>query len=254
MTDALTHSWPELARTVWGRTPARIFAGRAGSSYSTAAQLELREAHAAAADAVHQELDLTSALGSKFCEAHKLFEVTTYAASKAEFLLRPDLGRRLPGEARAAIQSRCPPNVDLQIAIGDGLSVAAVSAQVPQLLPLLMHNAFRREWHLGQPFVIRHCRVGVLNEIGELLSPRVTLLLIGERPGLATAESLSAYLAFRPDRSHTDADRNLVSNIHARGTPPAVAAGRILDLVSAMMSHQVSGTKLNVPDVTLPKR
>jgi ethanolamine ammonia-lyase small subunit len=244
MTDELTHSWPELAR-IRERTPARIFAGRAGSSYRTSAQLDLREAQAAVADAVHEELDLTQMLGSKFCEAHKLFEVTTLAASKPEFLLRPDLGRRLSDEARATIKDRCRPNVDLQIAIGDGLSVAAVSAQVPQLLPLLMHNAFRREWHLGQPFVIRHCRVGVLNDIGEVLSPTVTMLLIGERPGLATAESLSAYLAFRPNRHHTDADRNLISNIHARGTPPGVAAARILDLVSAMMSHQVSGTKLS---------
>jgi ethanolamine ammonia-lyase small subunit len=244
--DKLVAAWPELARAVRERTPARIFAGRAGSSYRTGAQLDLREDHAAAADAVHDELDLTAALGGKFCESHKLFEVATLAASKAEFLLRPDLGRRLSEEACATIKERCRPNVDLQIAIGDGLSVAAISAQVPQLLPLLLHNAFRREWHLGQPFVIRHCRVGVLNDIGELLSPRVTLLLIGERPGLATAESLSAYLAFRPNLSHTDADRNLISNIHARGTPPSVAAGRILDLAAAMMSHQISGTRLNL--------
>jgi ethanolamine ammonia-lyase small subunit len=246
MTDELTHSWPELARTVRERTPARIFAGRAGSSYRTSAQLDLRQAQAAAADAVRDELDLTRTLGARFCEAHKLFEVSTMAASKAEFLLRPDLGRRLSDDAQNAAKERCRPNVDLQIAIGDGLSVAAVAAQVPQLLPLLVHTASRRGLHLGQPFVIRHCRVGVMNDIGELLSPLVTVLLIGERPGLATAESLSAYLAFRPNRHHTDADRNLVANIHARGTPPLEASRRILDLVAAMISHQVSGTKLSL--------
>ncbi|HEX3601573.1 MAG TPA: ethanolamine ammonia-lyase subunit EutC, partial [Lacipirellulaceae bacterium] len=247
MTDELTPPWPELARAIRERTPARIFAGRAGSSYPTAAQLDLREAHAAAADAVHHDLDLTAALGARFCESHKLFEISTIATSKAEFLLRPDLGRRLSGEACSIIKDRCRPNVDLQIAIGDGLSVAAVSSQVPQLLPLLVHTASRRGLHLGQPFAIRHCRVGVMNDIGELLSPMVTVLLIGERPGLATAESLSAYVAYKPDRAHSDADRNLVSNIHARGTPPLEASIRILDLVAAMMSHQISGTKLS-PD------
>ena len=91
--------------------------------------------------------------------------------------------------------------------------------------------------------------MGVLNDIGELLSPEVTVLLIGERPGLATAESLSAYMAFRANREQSDADRNLISNIHARGTPPQQAATRILDLISAMMSRQISGTKLSIPSL-----
>jgi len=250
MTDDLVQSWPEIIRTIRARTPARVLAGRAGSSYRTASQLELREAHAAAADAVQNELELTSTLGTRFCETWKLFEVSTLATSKAEFLLRPDFGRRFSADARALIKDRCPARVDLQIAVGDGLSVAAIAAQVPQLLPLLMQGAIRRGWHVGQPFVIRHCRVGVLNDIGELLSPKVALLLVGERPGLATAESLSAYLAFRPNGGHTDADRNLISNIHARGTPPTEAATRILDLISAMMSEQISGTKLNISSLT----
>ena len=231
------------------RTPARILGGRAGSSYRTRPQLELREAHAAAADAVHDELDLASNLGAAFCQQWKLFEVTTLATSKAEFLLRPDLGRRLSAQAGEEIKAQCQPNVDVQIVVGDGLSVAAVAAQVPQILPILWDGATRRGWHVGQPFVIRHCRVGVLNDIGELLSPEVTVLLIGERPGLATAESLSAYMAFRANREQSDADRNLISNIHARGTPPQQAATRILDLISAMMSRQISGTKLSIPSL-----
>jgi len=245
MTDELAQQWPDL-RKIRERTPARVLSGRAGSSYLTRSQLELREAHAAAADAVRNELELTSTLGGEFCERWKLFEVSTEASSKAEYLLRPDLGRRLSEHGREAIRKHCQPGIEVQIAIGDGLSVAAVAAQIPQLLPLLMQGAMRRGWHLGQPFVIRHCRVGVLNDIGLLLSPKVAILLIGERPGLATAESLSSYLAFRPHRSHSDADRNLISNIHARGTPTPEAAARILDLVSAMMVQQISGTKLNL--------
>ena len=244
MSDGLDRNWPEAIRRVRERTPARVLTGRSGSSYTTASQLELRQAHAEAVDAVRNELDLSTTLGASFSAAWKLFEVSTLAASKSEFLLRPDLGRRFSEAASATIRQRCQKNVELQIVIGDGLSVAAVAAQVPQLLPLLMQGAIRRGWHVGQPFVVRHCRVGVLNDVGELLSPAVALLLIGERPGLATAESLSAYMAFRPNGDHTDADRNLVSNIHARGTPGAQAATRILDMISAMMVQQTSGTKL----------
>jgi ethanolamine ammonia-lyase small subunit len=92
--------------------------------------------------------------------------------------------------------------------------------------------------------VIRHCRVGILNEIGELLDPIVAVLLIGERPGLATAESLSAYMAYRPKASNTDANRNLISNIHARGVSTEQATKRILSLAASMMSTQTSGCQL----------
>jgi len=151
------------------------------------------------------------------------------------------LGRRLSEAARQELAGRCPRGNDIQIAIGDGLSVTAIAVQVPPLLPLLDQGTRARGWTLGQPFVIRHCRVGVLNEIGELLSPKVAVLLIGERPGLATAESLSAYMAYRPDRTHTDANRNLISNIHDRGLTPQSAANRILNLAAQMMTQQTSG-------------
>ena len=128
--------------------------------------------------------------------------------------------------------------------IGDGLSVAAICAQVPLLLPLLRQESRARGWSTGQTFVIHHCRVGILNEIGELLNPAVAVLLIGERPGLATAESLSAYMAYRPRQRHTDADRNLISNIHSRGVSTSEAAIRILNLAARMISARLSGSTL----------
>ena len=140
--------------------------------------------------------------------------------------------------------NRCSSGNDLQIAIGDGLSVAAVCAQVPRLLPLLHEESKARGWSIGQTFVIHHCRVGILNEIGELLSPTVAVLLIGERPGLATAESLSAYMAYRPRQHHSDANRNLISNIHSRGVSTSDAVVRILDFAAQMMTAQVSGSTL----------
>ncbi|HMD30897.1 MAG TPA: ethanolamine ammonia-lyase subunit EutC [Candidatus Acidoferrales bacterium] len=232
---------PELVRKIRARTPARILAGRSGAAYRTETQLELREAHAAARDAVRAELDLESAFGSAFVAQWRLFEVATEARSKEEFLLEPGRGRRFAQTARQELSNRCPPGTDVQIAIGDGLSVTAVAAQVPALLPLLAEGARQRGWTVGQPFVIRHCRVGVLNEIGELLFPKVAVLLIGERPGLATAESLSAYMAYQPRKGHTDADRNLVSNIHARGLGAQAAAAKILDLAGRMMAQGAGG-------------
>jgi ethanolamine ammonia-lyase small subunit len=234
----------DLIAAVRARTPARLFAGRAGSSYRTATQLELRSDRAAALDAVHAEIDMQRDLGSDLVQQLGIFEVSTRARSKAEYLLRPDLGRRLDDGARETIRKECPAACTLQIAVGDGLSAAAVAAQTPGLLPLLIAEIQRRGWSLGRPFFIRHCRVGVLNDIGDILNPEVVVLLIGERPGLATAESLSAYLAYRPRPGHTDAQRNLISNIHARGVGLDEAARRIAALAERMRRQQTSGVDI----------
>jgi ethanolamine ammonia-lyase small subunit len=240
----LAAEFPEALRKIRERTPARIFVGRAGAAYCTSTQLELREAHAAARDAVRAELDLVSVFGETFIKQWDLFEVCTEARSKQEYILQPDLGRRFNETSRQELARRCTPEPDIQIAIGDGLSVTAVAAQVPSLLPLLHEGAHARGWTVGRPFVIRHCRVGILNEIGELLAPKVAVLLIGERPGLATAESLSAYMAYQPGKIHTDANRNLISNIHSRGLNPQAAADRILNLAAQMMALRTSGFSL----------
>jgi ethanolamine ammonia-lyase small subunit len=236
-------------------TPARILVGRAGAGYRTALQIQLRKDHAAAIDALHAEVDLERDLGAALA-SNRLFEVGTRAGSKEEYLMRPDLGRRLCDSGREELRRQCPASPDLQVAIGDGLSATAVVVQVPQLLARLQDGASLRGWSFGRPFFVRHCRVGVLNDIGEVLGPKVVVLLIGERPGLSTAESLSAYLAYRPREGHTDAQRNLISNIHARGVAPCDAARRILGLAEQMMRLGKSGTdvKENLPQVELPLR
>src|ERR1700680_1226986 len=244
--DAILASaeWSEIVWRIRARTPARLLAGRAGAAYGTDTQLEWREAHAAARDAIRAELDLETTFGADFVKRWGLFEACTQATLKDVFLLQPDLGRHFNDASRAELRRRCSSGNDLQIAIGDGLSVPAVAVQVPLLLPQLYAGARARGWTVGQTFVIRHCRVGILNEIGELLGPKVALLLIGERPGLATAESLSAYMAYQPRHAHTDADRNLISNIHARGTNSEAAAVRILKLGAQMMQAGASGYSL----------
>src|ERR1700704_6579515 len=209
-------SWPELIDKIRARTPARVLSDRAGAAYLTATQLELRQDHAAARDAVRSELDLEKDLGAEFVRHWKLFAVSTLANTKDEYLRRPDLGRRLDSNPRKEILAWCPPQADLQVVVGDGLSVTAVSTQVPRLLPLIAEKAAARGWKLGQAFAVHYCRVGVMNDAGELLKPKVVVLLSGERPGLATAESLSAYMAFQPRTGDNDSKRNLISNIHSR--------------------------------------
>jgi ethanolamine ammonia-lyase small subunit len=245
-TDKLAqpHDLPEILEQVRARTPARLLAGRRGAAYRTHTQLELREAHAAARDAVRAELSLTRDLGADFVRQWNLFEACTRAASKDEYLLRPDLGRRLNEASREEVIARCTVGHDVQIVIGDGLSVTAIAKQVPQLLPLLHQGAKTRAWSIGEFFVIRHCRVAILNEIGELLNPKVAVVLIGERPGLATAESLSAYMAYQPKASDTDANRSLISNIHGRGVSTEQAASRILSLAASMMKAENSGCQI----------
>jgi ethanolamine ammonia-lyase small subunit len=235
---------PEIVRRIRARTPARLLAGRAGAAYRTQTQLELREAHAAARDAVRAELDLYAGFGDRFLERWNLLELVTQARAKDDYLLRPDLGRHFDEASRVKLRAECPRGADFQIAIGDGLSVPAIVAQVPELLPPLVHGAVARGWTPGRVIVVHRCRVGILNEIGELLDPRVAVLLIGERPGLATAESLSAYMAFRPRLDHTDADRNLISNIHSRGLSASEAADRILNFAAQMMKVSKSGFTL----------
>ncbi|HEY2362585.1 MAG TPA: ethanolamine ammonia-lyase subunit EutC [Candidatus Angelobacter sp.] len=236
--------WPDLIEKIRSRTPARVLADRTGAAYRTATQLQLRQDHAAARDAVRAEFELEKDLSTEFVQRWKLFSISTMAASKDEYLRRPDLGRRLNEDAQRLLLAHCARNADLQIVIGDGLSVTAVSSQVPALLPLLAEKARLCGWTLGQPFAVKYCRVGLMNDLGELLQPKVVILLIGERPGLATAESLSAYMVYQPRADHNDANRNLISNIHARGVSTEAAALRIIDLAEQMMRRQTSGVEI----------
>jgi len=245
-------AWPEIVRKIRARTPARIFVER-GLAYSTKMSLELRGAHAAAIDAVWAEFDQQTDFPPDFTAKWNLFQVSSRAESKSQFLLRPDLGRALSDAARDLILQRCPKTPDIQIVIGDGLSSAAVSAQVPLLFPLLHQQFQNRGWSVGQSFVVRYSRVGIMNAIGDLLSPSVIVLLIGERPGLATAESLSAYMAYSPRSGHTDAHRNLISNIHARGVRIEDAATRITNLAAQMLALKRSGTTLKEENPQLPR-
>ncbi|MCC7476289.1 MAG: ethanolamine ammonia-lyase subunit EutC [Pirellulales bacterium] len=238
----------DLIQQALARTPARLLTGRSGPGYRTSTWLQLLADHAAARDAVYAELDLERDFGPEFVQHHGLFFVQSMAQSKTEFLMRPDLGRKLCAAASDAIGRQCSPGCNLQVIVGDGLSATAVVRQVPSLLVRLKALAADNGWSFGTPFAVRFCRVGILNDVGELLGPAVAILLIGERPGLATDESLSAYLAYQPRPGHTDAHRNLISNIHARGVSTQDAADRIIALAAKMMTHRNSGVAIKEGD------
>ncbi|SNS56335.1 ethanolamine ammonia-lyase subunit EutC [Rhodococcoides kyotonense] len=220
-------------------TPARIRVGRAGTAYPTSLLLQLRADHATARDAVHTEVDFTS--GSL---AEDAVHLRTAAADRDQYLVRPDLGRVLDTESRAELARIGTRDADLQIVLGDGLSGTAVARQVPLLLPGLMAGARSLGWTCGRIVTVRNCRVGVMNDVGRILGSGVVVLLIGERPGLRAADSLSAYMGWRPGPGNNDADRNLVANIHARGVRPDDAADRILDLAAQMQARRYSGVAI----------
>jgi ethanolamine ammonia-lyase small subunit len=233
---------PDALTGLIASTTARIGVGRAGPRYSTFALLLCQGDHAITQDALLRDVE------QHLLDELDLFTVhTNITGGKHEYLLRPDLGRQLSDAAKQLLQAQCTPSPNLQLVVGDGLSAAAVEANVRALLPALKQGAEAAGWSVGTPFFIKHCRVGVLNDIGEVLKPDVVILLIGERPGLGRAASLSAYMAYRPKAGDTDADRDVVSNIFSNGgTDPLVGATSILQLAQKMMQYQASGVKLKL--------
>lgn len=233
---------PEALKALMASTTARLGVGRVGPRYTTASQLLFQADHAVTQDALYREVD------QKLLNALGLFTVqTNVTGGKQEYLLRPDLGRQINAEGKRQMAERCVKAPNLQIVIGDGLSAAAVEANVRDMLPIITQGAKAAGLTLGTPFFVQNCRVGVLNDVGEVLQPDVAILLIGERPGLGRAEALSAYMAYRPKPGDTDADRDVVCNIFNNGgTNPLEAGAVVVQLAQKMLRHKASGVKLKL--------
>src|SRR5215213_5036102 len=229
-------------RALMDSTTARIGVGRAGPRYSTASLLLFQGDHAVTQDALYRDVD------QKLLDEFNLFTVQTkVTGGKQEYLLRPDLGRLLSDDAKRTINEKCQKNVNIQLVVGDGLSAAAVEANLRQIFPVIKQGTQTAGLTFGTPFFIKYARVGVMNDVGELIRPDVVILLIGERPGLGRAESMSAYMGYKPKYGDTDADRDVVCNIfEGGGTNPLEAGVFVVQLAQNMRKSQASGVKLRL--------
>ena len=227
-------------------TAARIALGRSGGSLPTRAQLEFRLAHAHARDAVLAEFD-ADALGARLqALGGRVMVVESAARDRAEFLQRPDLGRRLAVSSHRAlaVSAGRTPRCDLAIIVSDGLSTLAANTQAEPLLAALLPLLRAGGWKLAPLIVARHGRVALQDEIGAILGAQISLMLLGERPGLGNADSLGAYFTYAPTVGRTDADRNCISNIRPGGLPPPAAANKLHALLTHAREFGISGVTL----------
>jgi ethanolamine ammonia-lyase small subunit len=232
-------SWAALRK----HTPARIAIGRAGFGLPTKAYLEFQAAHARARDAVHAKLDVDAILQAIASRGWPVISVASAAENRQAFLRMPDLGRTLCAESKAKLSE---PMVapDVAIVVGDGLSSVAVERNAVAVLDLLWKRLHKIGLRLAPIVVATQARVALADEIGELLQAKLSVMMIGERPGLSAADSLGMYLTFEPHRGRLDSERNCISNIHAAGMAAEDAAARAVDLIRPMLAHRAAGVLL----------
>lgn len=233
----------EGLRALMSATPARIGYGRSGPRYQTKHWLLFQADQAITQDTLYRSVDdtLLNQLG--------LFKVQTcIGGGKQEYLQRPDLGRVLNEEAKLTILSKCVQKPQIQVCVGDGLSAQAIESNLPQILPVIQQGCQTAGLSFGTPFFIEYCRVGVMNDIGDLLHPDVLMLLIGERPGLGRADSMSIYMAYQPRSGHTDAERDVICNVFNGGTNPLEAGAYAIQLAQKMIEFKAAGVKLKLTE------
>lgn len=225
-------------------TTSRIGVGRAGPRFRTRAQLLFQADAAITQDALWRDVD------EKLLEELGLFSVQTrITGGKEEYLLRPDLGRQLSDDAKRTIQEKCVKSPSVQVCVGDGLSATAIEANLRKILPVIQQGCQANGLSMGTPFFIKYCRVGVMNDIGDLLKPDVLMLLIGERPGLGRADSMSVYMGYRPQSGYSDAERDVICNVFdGGGTNPLEAGAYAVQMAQKMLKHQSSGVKLKLKE------
>lgn len=221
-------------------TPARIGVWRTGTRPLTETLLRFRADHATAQDAVLNDVS------DEFIAEMKLVKLHSACRDKDEFLTRPDLGRKLNPESLDILGKMAKSGEQLQIIIADGLSSTAIETNAKDLLAALLQGLAHGQITAGAPLFVKYGRVAVMDIIGEVLKPQAAIILIGERPGLGTAESLSAYLAYHPRQGMVESERTVVSNIHKGGTPASEAGAHLASVVKAILENKASGVNLNL--------
>jgi len=225
-------------------TTALLGIGHVGTRYATDVVLQFQAELAVAHEAVG------AVLAPDWASSHGLLPLYSRVKDHREFLLRPDLGRRLAPESLQRLRQEAKGGVDIQPILADGLSAVACMGSGMKLLEAFTAACEQRGWSVGTPMCAHFARVWLEDEIGEAVQARVAAILLGERPGLGTGDGLSAYLVYDPKVGRTDSDRNMMSNIHPRGTPPEQAGRRLAVLAGAMLEQRSSGVGLELSHLT----
>ena len=230
----------EKYRKMKERTPARLGSGKAGPRYKTLTMLRFRADHAAAQDAVFSQVP------ENFAQKNGMVEVQTKCRDKDEYLTRPDYGRCFDEENQKKIHAAIPGTPRVQIVIGDGLSSAAITANAMDCVESLKEGLKLKGIDPGTPIFVRYCRVGAGDAIGDITGCELVCMLVGERPGLVTDKSMSAYITYKPHTGVSESARTVVSNIHAQGTPAVEAGAHIAGLIETILKKQISGVGLHM--------
>ena len=229
---------PEKYRKMKEKTPARLGSGRAGPRYKTLTALRFRADHAAAQDAVFSQVP------EDFASKNGMTEVQTRCKGKDEYLTRPDYGRCFDEENQRKIRTAIPGTPRVQIVVGDGLSSAAITVNAMDCLRSIQDGLKLKGIDPGTPIFVRYCRVGAGDAIGDITGCDLVCMLVGERPGLVTDKSMSAYITYQPRTGVSESARTVVSNIHAQGTPAVEAGAHIAGLIDTILKRKVSGVGL----------
>lgn len=242
-TSVVVNPWHRLRQF----TPARIALGRAGTSLPTQPQLEFQLAHARARDAVHLPFDLENLQRRLAERGYETLALHSAITDRHQYLQRPDLGRKLDRASRdrlAARAGREPLAYDIAFVIADGLSALAIHQNAVPLLDAIMPRLPAPDWRVAPMILVEQGRVAIGDEVGELLGARLVAVLIGERPGLSSPDSLGIYLTYQPRVGRTDAERNCLSNVRPAGLSYATAAHKLSHLLMEARRRQLSGVRL----------
>ena len=229
---------PEKYRRLKERTPARLGSGRCGPRYKTLTMLRFRADHAAARDAVFSQV------AEDFPTKNDLIPLQTCCKDKDEYLTRPDLGRRFDQENQQKIRAAISATPRVQLVIGDGLSSAAITANAMDCAAAIRDGLKLKGIDLGKSLFVRYCRVGAGDAVGDVTGCEVVCVLVGERPGLVTDKSMSAYITYKPHTGISESARTVVSNIHDQGTPAVEAGAFVAELIATILEKKKSGVAL----------
>ena len=224
------------------KTPARLGSGKAGPRYKTLTMLRFRADHAAAQDAVFSQVP------EDFAEKNGLVSLQTQCKDKDQYLTRPDLGRIFDEENKKKLKQAIPQSPTVQLVIGDGLSSAAILANAMDCMRAIEDGLKLKGIQYGKPVFVRYCRVGAGDAVADVTGCQLVCVLVGERPGLVTDKSMSAYITYGAKTGVSESARTVVSNIHEQGTPAVEAGAHVAELIGKILEKKVSGVGLHLEE------